>query len=445
MKKNILIGILCAALIIVGIWAVINSSNVNSYKTAMEISADKEYSALTACALELSNTLEKCSVSADPAYTAESLAEISSLAARAQGLITGLPLSHIMSSSTVEYLSQTQEYAKYLSYRLFEQGGDLSEEEKKALESMSASALVLYNELASFAEDVAADDFKWYSKNKAFFFDDVNGHFVDGFSAMEESFAEYPQINYDGKYSDHLNEFTAKGLGEGEYNSDMLLEQIKASLGDKAADYEIKHISDNASDIASSAYSVSDGTDIFTLNYSSTGGNLLSAISNITVDESVLTTDEAIKAASEFINKLGLKDMVFSSASNADNITTVKFVYMKEGVKCLMDNVSVQVSMADGRILGYEASDYYNYHDEARTIEQPQITAEQAAEKVSKDLTVSDTALTLLQTDGKNELLCYEITASKEDMLFKIYIDAETGAERRIVRVINNENGTSVF
>ena len=54
-----------------------------------------------------------------------------------------------------------------------------------------------------------------------------------------------------------------------------------------------------------------------------------------------------------------------------------------------MDNVSVQVSMADGRILGYEASDYYNYHDEARTIEQPQITAEQAAEKVSRDLTLS--------------------------------------------------------
>jgi hypothetical protein len=37
--------------------------------------------------------------------------------------MTALPLSHILSSETVNFLSTTEDYAKYLSYRLIDEGG----------------------------------------------------------------------------------------------------------------------------------------------------------------------------------------------------------------------------------------------------------------------------------------------------------------------------------
>jgi spore germination protein len=101
--------------------------------------------------------------------------------------------------------------------------------------------------------------------------------------------------------------------------------------------------------------------------------------------------------------------------------------------------------MKDGRILGCEASDYYKYHDTARVSTTPTISASEAVDKVSANLDVTDVSLALIQTDGLDEVLCYEIKGNANDATYVVYIDAQTGAERRIDRVIDNAAGTSIF
>lgn len=446
MKKNIIIAILLVALVAVAVWGTILNKNIVSYKGAMETSANSEFSSLTSCALDLSNDLEKCMVSSDQAYTIKILGEISALAGRAQGLITGLPLSHIMSGATVTFLSTTEDYAKYLSYRLIDEGGMLTDEEEGVLKSLGASALALYNELISFSEDtLSGEDFKWYTKNSDYFYNSEEGHFIDGFTAIEDTFTDYPAINYDGKYSDHMDSVTAKGITGTEYTSDELMAKLTEILGEDAGKYEITHIGDSDGDIPASTFSVSDGTDEFIISYSKTGGNIISASSNITVDETVLTKEDAQADADAFLNKLGLSGMTCSQYSVVNNIANLCYVFCSDGVKCSSDCVTVQVSMKDGRILGCEASDYYNYHDAERVSTTPAISASDAVDKVSANLEVTDVALALIQTDGLKEVLCYEIKGNANDATYVVYIDATTGSERRIDRIIDGDSGTSIF
>ncbi len=434
------------ALVSVAIWGSVLNKNIVSYKGAMETNATSGFSSLMSCSLDLSNDLEKCLISSDTAYTVKILGEISALAGRAQGLMTALPLSHILSSETVNFLSTTEDYAKYLSYRLIDEGGSLTEEEKGVLKSLSTSSLSLYNELTDFSlNTVSGESFKWYTKNSDYYYDSESGHFSDGFTAIEDTFTDYPAINYDGKYSDHMSSLTAKGITGTDYSSDELMARLKEALGEDADKYEITYNGDGAGDIASSGFTVSDGTDSFDISYSKTGGSLLSASSNITVDETVLTKEEAEEKAAAFLEKLGLSDMTASQYSVTNNIANICFVYCSDGVKCSGDCVTVQVSMKDGRILGCEASVYYKYHDTARVSTTPTISASEAVDKVSANLDVTDVSLALIQTDGLDEVLCYEIKGNANDATYVVYIDAQTGAERRIDRVIDNAAGTSIF
>ncbi len=446
MKKNIIIAVLLVALVAVAIWGSVMNKNIVSYKGAMETNAGSGFSALMSCSLDLSNDLEKCLISGDKAYTVKILGEISALAGRAQGLMTALPLSHVLSEETVNFLSTAEDYTQYLCYRLVDEGGSLTEEEKGVLKSLSASALALYDQLTDFSiNTVGGKDFRWFTGKSDYYYDGEAGHFSDGFTAMGDTFKDYPEMNYDGVYSQHMKNQTAKGITGAEYTSDELMARIREVLGEDAGKYDIAYNGDSAGDIPASGFTVSDGNGEMVMSYSKTGGNLLSASSNITVDETVLTQEEAEEKAAAFLEKLGLTGMMASQYSVMNNIANVCFVYCSDGVKCSGDCVTVQVSMKDGRILGCEASDYYKYHDAARASTTPAISASQAVDKVSANLDVTDVSLALIQTAGLKEVLCYEVKGNANDASYVVYIDAMTGAERRIDRIINNESGMSIF
>ncbi len=54
-------------------------------------------------------------------------------------------------------------------------------------------------------------------------------------------------------------------------------------------------------------------------------------------------------------------------------------------------------------------------------------------------------ALALIPMPDGSEKLCHEFTGSFAGERYAVYLDAETGDEVRISRLINDENGTSVL
>ncbi len=90
----------------------------------------------------------------------------------------------------------------------------------------------MYDNLTDFSlNTVSGTDFKWYTKNSDYYYDSESGHFSDGFTAMADTFKDYPAINYDGKYSDHMASPVTKGITGTDYSSDELMARLKEVLG----------------------------------------------------------------------------------------------------------------------------------------------------------------------------------------------------------------------
>ena len=122
---------------------------------------------------------------------------------------------------------------------------------------------------------------------------------------------------------------------------------------------------------------------------------------------------------------------------------TVNFAAVQNGVVLYPDLVKVQVSMADGAIIGLEAANYLMNHV-PRALELPALTEQDAAQRIGGALTPVATRLCVIP-ENTEEYLCYEVTATSGSDTFLVYIDAMSGIERRLMQVISDDNGSLVM
>ena len=76
-----------------------------------------------------------------------------------------------------------------------------------------------------------------------------------------------------------------------------------------------------------------------------------------------------------------------------------------------------------------------------RDLPTPKLTMDQALAKVNKRLVVNKKAMAVIPTDSKAEVLCYEFTGFVGKQHYIIYINAVTGAEQKILLLLENKSG----
>jgi len=91
-------------------------------------------------------------------------------------------------------------------------------------------------------------------------------------------------------------------------------------------------------------------------------------------------------------------------------------------------------------MVAFDATGYYMNHV-MRPLEEPTVTKEQARHMISPQVSVTREQLAVIPTDGGGEKLCWEFMGSFGDELFIVYIDAQTGAEVKIFKVIDTGTG----
>ena len=89
-------------------------------------------------------------------------------------------------------------------------------------------------------------------------------------------------------------------------------------------------------------------------------------------------------------------------------------------------------------IIGLEATGYYTNHTE-RTVGSPALTKAQARAKVSEDISVETARLAVVPTGENTETLCYEFSGTMGGDVYYIYIDAKSGRQVEMFKVINSE------
>ena len=151
--------------------------------------------------------------------------------------------------------------------------------------------------------------------------------------------------------------------------------------------------------------------------------------------------DDATEKATEFLTSLGLKNMKPVWINLSNNVYTINFAYDINGVTVYPDLIKVRVCAETQMIIGMEARSYYTNHTD-RVLSKPALTKAQAVKHVSSNIEVSTCRLALVPIGTASEKLCYEFSGEYDGSTYYVYIDALTGKQVEMFKVIESTEGT---
>lgn len=143
----------------------------------------------------------------------------------------------------------------------------------------------------------------------------------------------------------------------------------------------------------------------------------------------------------EYLKNLGYDNMIPTYSLKYNNIAVVSYVYKQGNILVYPDQIKLKIALDNGDIIGIEADKYLMSHVETREISTPKMSYEEAQKKVGNRLNVTGKRLVVIPTETNSEILCYEFSGNYKNDNFKVYINAETGYEEKIIQIINTPNG----
>lgn len=147
---------------------------------------------------------------------------------------------------------------------------------------------------------------------------------------------------------------------------------------------------------------------------------------------------QCLKLVQTFVQSLGFKDLKAIWSTRIGDETVVNLAPIVNDVIIYPDLMKVRVDCKTGEIISLEARSYlYDYIEKTGEVLIPNITYEQAKEKIDKKYIIQDHKLVLMSTLEKHEVLAYEIKAALDDYLYYFYVDAETGEIIEVTRAIS--------
>lgn len=125
------------------------------------------------------------------------------------------------------------------------------------------------------------------------------------------------------------------------------------------------------------------------------------------------------------------------------NILTILFVAVEKDVLIYPDQIKVQIALDNGQLLGWEAVSYWVHHHR-RTLPEPTITAEQVQQAMrTTGLPIDKLQLAIIPSSGgTRELLCWEVHTRRFDEDYLVYVNAQTGEQERILKLMHVDGGT---
>jgi germination protein YpeB len=391
----------------------------------------------------IKNNLNKGIYSNSPFTLYDLSGKLAHEASTAKMSLSQLPVTELNLENTNRFLSQVGNFSASLAKR-FARGEELTDEDRDNLASLLQHAESLSAELWGIENMVAGGHltFEEVVQNASHVGEDAPvypGHVSGGFENMEGLFEEYPSLIYDGPFSEHITQQEALFIqGQPAVSKEVSFETAKAASGSQHLEYG----SDQAGKIP--AYTYTDGNT--TVSVTRNGGFLLYMLKYREIGEKAISTDKAVSLGEEYLAKVGYKNMTHTYYELRGGVCTINFAGLHNGKTVYTDLVKVGIALDDGEVMSFDARGYVMAHHE-RTLEEPKITEEEAAGKLSNHLTVQNVKLAVIPSLGGHERLCYEFLCKSKNNgnQILVYINAETGFEEQIMLLRISDNGTLVI
>jgi spore germination protein len=125
----------------------------------------------------------------------------------------------------------------------------------------------------------------------------------------------------------------------------------------------------------------------------------------------------------------------------SNNVYVINYAYEKDGVIFYPDMIKVRVCAETNTVIGLEATSYYANHFE-RNIDKPILTKAQARTKVKTEMEIETCRLAVIPIGNSSEMLCYEFSGKLNGATYYAYIDAKSGRQAELFKVVENTEGT---
>ncbi|CQR46709.1 Sporulation protein YpeB [Paraliobacillus sp. PM-2] len=364
------------------------------------------------------------------------LVEIWRITSEANTDVGQLPLALLPFNKTEEFLSSIGDFTYKTAVRDLEEN-PLSDKETDKLKDLYQTAGDIKSELRKVQHVVLEENLRWMDVQLALVNNDQqqDNTIIDGFKTVEEAAKEYSESTLSPNITGISNENHDYQYITGKQVSEKNAEKKIRDLFSLSNDTEVT-IAESGEGATLQTYSGSFKSNNVHgyIDISKKGGNILSFMLNRKIKEQKLSLNEAATKATDFLKKNGLSKMELFQSSQYDHVGVFQFLYNQDDIRIYPDKVQLKVALDTGEILGYMANDFYrNHHD--RTIEAPNLSIEDAKEKVNPSVTIQDQHMAVIENDVMQEVLAYAFLGTMEEETYRIFIDANTGRELQVEKL----------
>lgn len=353
----------------------------------------------------------------------------------AENGLNSLPIKDEFRYYTAKLINQIGDYSKYLSNKLID-GEEITSEEWKNFEMLYSANKDLQSAFAKINQAISGG----YNFNSL-----LSGKESDAvlknMNELQQLSANYPELIYDGPFSDGLTAKTPKGLSDKEISVDDA-KQVLLKGFDGFITGEIKELGEVKSKFDCYNFSAVtvDGTLYAEVSKS---GELITAEEYSYCNEPIYSAEDCIEFAQKFLEDIGLTNMEAVWCAEYEGQATINFVYEENGVLYYPDMVKLTVCQGNGQVTAFDAVSYYMNHTE-RSVGEAKISRSQAQKALKTDIEVLTTRLTLIPV-GQKEVLAYEFSGELGGDRYYIYIDANSCAQVEMFKVISSEQGETLM
>lgn len=429
----VLAVIMAVAVTVTGVSLSMTTNTLGQYKTQLEYVYERNFYELTDNVNNIESNLGKLKVCTDAEVQERYLGKIVALSNATQSNISTLPIEHNAINETIKFTNQLSGYALVLQQNLAK-GEELTLDDFDQIENMHQSSQSIKYELNRLSVMISGG----YSiVDNIADPNQTSSNFNNEFSGLSNEILEYPQLIYDGPFSESTTNQEIKGLPAEEINREEALANMKKW-------FEGFSIEENGETTGGSFdtydFSLSKGEVEFFAQVTKRGGILLQLNGGYEVGEATKSEDECRTIAQEFAKHLGFENCNAVWSTISQGFAYVNLTPIINDVIIYPDLIKVKVAVDTGMATGWEARSWAYNHTE-RSQMSAAISAAEAAKNVPDGMDVRTTKLCIIPNEYVGESLCYEFMCIYEGATYYVYVNANTGLQSNILKVIETDDG----
>ncbi|KGX92183.1 sporulation protein [Pontibacillus halophilus JSM 076056 = DSM 19796] len=436
MLRWILIGVLALGVVGTGVWGYQEHQEKNAILIQAENTYQRAFHDLTYRTELLHDKIGTVMAMNSREQLSPQLAEVWRITSEAHTDVGQLPLTLMPFNKTQDFLTSIGEFSYKTAVRDLDKK-PLSADEIGQLEKLYEQSGEIKDELRQVQYMVLEENLRWMDVELALASKDEvsDNKIIDGFKTVEKNVEGYEEGNLGP---------TATGTSQEEHGFSYLTGE---DLSEEQAIEKAKNLfevtneeritiatSGKGADVPTYSVSYENGEKSGYMDLSVKGGHPINLLVERKVESKEISLFEGLEKAVAFLENQDYQDMEPFQSNQYGNIGVYSFLYKQGDVRIYPDSVQVKVALDNGDMLGLSARDFLMNHKE-RELPEPSLASDEAKQKVNKDVNIQEEYLSIIENDVNEEVLCYEYIGTMGENTYRIFINAESGAEERVDRL----------